>query len=303
MATVAERPGTATRQESKMQMSRLARDLRTRSVTIFNVGDDEWVIQRQYGSFIIPPRHKFEGTLRCATCGTDIDTHDDAMERLRRQRELMAQQEMTPQQRQSFNAAIKPHEFESPDEEVCRHCREDADHHDKAGRYSILRVSGQATIKDMGDNKRDEQSIFADEIAEDLIKEQGLGVLGVAVSSSELPTTAELDAQEGILFSTLRQFVTDGDREYLNSKRTDLIPAAWKRAVKRLGLQREWAGVIPERMMDCPVCKSTIKDGAAICLHCHAIINPEKARAHGIPIPPTEPPKVSDSAGRPTGKP
>jgi predicted nucleic acid-binding Zn ribbon protein len=36
------------------------------------------------------------------------------------------------------------------------------------------------------------------------------------------------------------------------------------------------------RLADCPVCGEKIKSGVAVCKHCHAVLNPEKAAQHGL---------------------
>ena len=36
------------------------------------------------------------------------------------------------------------------------------------------------------------------------------------------------------------------------------------------------------RLADCPVCGEKVKSGVAVCKHCHAILNAEKAAQHGL---------------------
>ena len=47
-------------------------------------------------------------------------------------------------------------------------------------------------------------------------------------------------------------------------------------------MEREWA-YVPMRMADCPACGEKIKSGVAVCKHCHAILNAEKAAQLGLP--------------------
>ena len=48
-----------------------------------------------------------------------------------------------------------------------------------------------------------------------------------------------------------------------------------------LGVEREWA-YVPMRMNDCPACGEKVKQGVAVCKHCAAILDAEKAAKHGL---------------------
>jgi len=54
-----------------------------------------------------------------------------------------------------------------------------------------------------------------------------------------------------------------------------------RRAAIALGLEREWA-YVPTRMNDCPACGEKVKPGVAVCRHCSAILDAEKAAKHGL---------------------
>jgi len=54
-----------------------------------------------------------------------------------------------------------------------------------------------------------------------------------------------------------------------------------RRAALALGAEREWAYVAVE-MQDCPVCGERIKRGVAVCKHCRAILDEERAAKHGL---------------------
>ena len=57
-----------------------------------------------------------------------------------------------------------------------------------------------------------------------------------------------------------------------------------RRAALALGLEREWA-YVPQKMVDCPVCGEKVKPGVALCRHCGAVLDPEKAAKHGVAAP------------------
>jgi hypothetical protein len=54
-----------------------------------------------------------------------------------------------------------------------------------------------------------------------------------------------------------------------------------RRAAISLGVEREWA-YVPMRMNDCPACGEKVKHGVAVCKHCSAILDAEKAAKHGL---------------------
>ena len=54
-----------------------------------------------------------------------------------------------------------------------------------------------------------------------------------------------------------------------------------RRAAISLGWRREWA-YVPMRMADCPACGEKVKPGVAVCRHCRAILDQEKAAKHGL---------------------
>jgi len=54
-----------------------------------------------------------------------------------------------------------------------------------------------------------------------------------------------------------------------------------RRAAIALGIEREWA-YVPTRFAECPACGEKVKPGVAVCKHCHAILDPEKAAKHGL---------------------
>ena len=61
-----------------------------------------------------------------------------------------------------------------------------------------------------------------------------------------------------------------------------------RRAAIALGVEREWA-YVPTRMAECPACGERVKPEVAVCKHCGAILDAEKAAKHGLGIGATAP--------------
>ena len=55
------------------------------------------------------------------------------------------------------------------------------------------------------------------------------------------------------------------------------------RAAIALGVERDWA-YVPTRMAECPACGERVKPQGAVCKHCGAIPDAEKAAKHGLGI-------------------
>jgi uncharacterized OB-fold protein len=54
-----------------------------------------------------------------------------------------------------------------------------------------------------------------------------------------------------------------------------------RRAALSLGVERDWA-FVPQKLIECPVCGEKVKPQVAVCKHCKAVLDPEKAAKHGI---------------------
>jgi hypothetical protein len=54
-----------------------------------------------------------------------------------------------------------------------------------------------------------------------------------------------------------------------------------RRAAIALGVEREWA-YVPTRFADCPACGEKVRPSVAVCKHCGAILDAEKAAKHGL---------------------
>jgi hypothetical protein len=75
--------------------------------------------------------------------------------------------------------------------------------------------------------------------------------------------------------------VTDGDAMWARGHSFREISDLHRRAAISLGAEREWA-YVPVRMADCPACGEKVKPGVAVCRHCRAILDADKAAKHGL---------------------
>jgi hypothetical protein len=144
---------------------------------------------------------------------------------------------------------------------------------------ATLVVTDRIDVIDMGDNRRLEVPIHARKIAEDLVAD--LGDYGVFVAAGEEPTAEEIANAKEHLIEVAKKLVFEGDQEWARSHNYRLLSDLHRRAVKRLGLEREWA-YEPAAMGECPVCGERIKPGVAVCRSCGAVLDREKARQFGI---------------------
>lgn len=64
-----------------------------------------------------------------------------------------------------------------------------------------------------------------------------------------------------------------------------------RRAANLLGQERPWS-YMPSTLVDCPACGGKIKTGVAICAHCNAILDREKAQEFGLLEPEPVGPKT-----------
>lgn len=156
---------------------------------------------------------------------------------------------------------------------------------------ALLLVTARGDALDLGDNRRFPFTISARDIAEDLV--QDLGVHGVFVCSGARPSEEEIAAATARRDAWYQQLVVDADQMWARGHSYREISDMHRRAAISLNMEREWA-YIPQRMVDCPACGEKVKPGVAVCRHCGAVLDAEKAAKHGLgtpPIPKTEEPK------------
>ena len=144
---------------------------------------------------------------------------------------------------------------------------------------ATLEVGDRIDVIDMGDNRRLEVPIHARKIAEDLAAD--LADHGVFVARGEAANAEEVGGAKAHLIEVAKKLVFEGDQEWARSHNYRLLSDLHRRAVKSLGLEREWA-YEPVAMGECPVCGERIKPGVAVCKSCGAILDREKAQQFGI---------------------
>jgi len=168
----------------------------------------------------------------------------------------------------------------------------------KGQAYALLMVTSRGDALDLGDNRRFPFTISAREIAEDLL--QDLHDHGVFVCAGARPTSDELAAATARRDAYYRRLIAEGDTLWARGHSFREISDMHRRAAIALGAEREWA-YVPERTTDCPACGEKIKQGVAVCKHCHAILDSEKAAKHGLTaaLPSPQPPEAPDSTAKP----
>jgi hypothetical protein len=148
--------------------------------------------------------------------------------------------------------------------------------------YSLLLLTSRGDALDLGDNRRFPFTITAREIADDLL--QDLHDHGIFVCGGARPSPEELSAAAARRDAFYQRLVTDGDTMWARGHSFREISDLHRRAAISLGVEREWA-YVPMRMADCPACGEKVKPGVAVCKHCRAILNAEKAAEHGLTMP------------------
>lgn len=145
--------------------------------------------------------------------------------------------------------------------------------------YALLLITSRGDVIDLGDNRRFPFTISAREIAEDLL--QDLHDHGIFVCAGARPTSEELAAATSRRDAYYHRLIGEGDTLWARGHSFREISDLHRRAALALGVEREWA-YVPVRMSECPACGEKVKTGVAVCKHCHAILDAEKAAQHGL---------------------
>jgi hypothetical protein len=145
--------------------------------------------------------------------------------------------------------------------------------------YSLVLITSRGDALDLGDNRRFPFTISAREIAEDLL--QDLHDHGVFVCAGARPSSEELAASVVRRDAYYHRLVSDGDTMWARGHSFREISDLHRRAAIALGVEREWA-YVPMRMAECPACGERVKSEVAVCKHCGAILDAEKAARHGL---------------------
>ena len=157
----------------------------------------------------------------------------------------------------------------------------------KDERYALLLITSRGDVIDLGDNRRFPFTITAREIADDLL--QDLQDHGIFVCGGPRPSEEELAVAAGRREAYYYGLILEGDTMWARGHSYREISDMHRRAAIALRVEREWA-YVPLKMSECPACGEKVKSGVAVCKHCHAILDPEKAAKHGIYRPQMESP-------------
>jgi hypothetical protein len=145
--------------------------------------------------------------------------------------------------------------------------------------YALLLITSRGDVIDLGDNRRFPFTISAREIAMDLL--QDLHDHGIFVCAGPRPTAEELAAATARRDAYYHRLIGEGDTLWARGHSFREISDLHRRAAMALGVEREWA-YVPMHLSECPACGEKVKTGVAVCKHCHAILNAEKAAQHGL---------------------
>ncbi|HEX5424361.1 MAG TPA: hypothetical protein VFW94_12495 [Candidatus Acidoferrales bacterium] len=145
--------------------------------------------------------------------------------------------------------------------------------------YALLLITSRSDALDLGDNRRFPFTISARQIAEDLL--QDLQDHGVFLCEGPRPTAEELATATARRDAFYHRLISEGDMMWARGHSFREISDMHRRAALAMGTEREWAYVAVE-MQDCPVCGEKIKRGVAVCKHCRAILDEERAAKHGV---------------------
>jgi hypothetical protein len=141
------------------------------------------------------------------------------------------------------------------------------------------RFTSRGDALHFGDKRLFQFTISARDIAEDLL--QDLREHGIFVCANERPSAEELASATARRDAYYHQLVSEGDTMWARGHSFREISDLHRRAAIALGVEREWA-YVPTRFADCPACGEKVKPSVAVCKHCGAILDAEKAATHGL---------------------
>jgi hypothetical protein len=145
--------------------------------------------------------------------------------------------------------------------------------------YALLMITARGDAIDLGDNRRFPFTISARDVANDLL--QDFHDHGIFACAEARPTSEELATATQRRNTYYQNLITEGDMMWARGHSFREISDLHRRAAVLLGVEREWA-YVPMRTTDCPACGEKVKTGIAVCRHCHAILDHEKAAMHGL---------------------
>lgn len=149
----------------------------------------------------------------------------------------------------------------------------------KGQRCATLLISPRSDALDFGDSRRMPINITAREIADDLL--QDLQDHGVFLCALARPSEFEIASATERGDRYYHKLVAEADTMWARGHSFREISDLQRRAAIALGIERDWA-YVPTRMVECPACGEKVKPGIAVCRHCHAILDAERAARHGL---------------------
>jgi len=148
--------------------------------------------------------------------------------------------------------------------------------------FTVLEVEPHTDAIDLGDNRKLAFAIGGRDIAEDLVQE--LDRHGVFVCEGMAPSEEELQNARRKREEWFNELIQEGDVMWARGHTHREISDMHRRAAMAQQVEREWA-YVPGRHVDCPVCGEKIKANVAVCRHCRAVLDAERAAKHGITAP------------------
>lgn len=137
-------------------------------------------------------------------------------------------------------------------------------------------IVGDATDKywtDIEKNQSITVPVQARDIVNDLLQmdERRQGFFEI---EGDEPTAEEIDMAKETQLAYYTALVRAGDTSWAQHGKHEHISDSHRRAAKALGIEREWATILRERI-DCPGCGSSCLAHVAFCGQCKTIINKE----------------------------
>jgi hypothetical protein len=101
---------------------------------------------------------------------------------------------------------------------------------------------------------------------------------GVFIAAGDVPTKEELDAAKAKLTQTMVELVAQADKIAMQGPlEAKNIGEHHRKAAKFLNQKRDWSEVSGQ-LDQCPACFESINPGSAVCKHCEAVLDDDRAR-------------------------
>lgn len=105
---------------------------------------------------------------------------------------------------------------------------------------------------------------------------------GVFIAAGDEPTETELETAKQKLTATMAALVAEADGIHLQGPlESRNITSLHRKALSYLKQTRDW-GVLAKQLHECPACFESINPGSAVCKHCEAVLDDEKAQKYKL---------------------